>query len=180
MAVSLFTNSKIIRSKGDIEEIQTSRKIEDNRSKSFKAEKIESPHHEEIMDLLERIRISISKGKSQYKDKPSAEYDQDILGEPKKQVKEIIPEEKLLMKQRKHRNKIPNSMPSPSQWEQHLQVHEWMPVGLELAPNHLQLRIQKNLGQINCHHSFRQNYVKAHRFSCISRENDSTQQPRII
>ncbi|XLR53458.1 hypothetical protein S83_004130 [Arachis hypogaea] len=89
MAVSPFTNSKIIRSKGDIEEIQTSRKIEDNRSKSFKAEKIESPHHEEIMDLLERIRISISKGKSQYKDKPSAEYDQDILGEPKKQVKGI-------------------------------------------------------------------------------------------
>ncbi|RYR74457.1 hypothetical protein Ahy_A02g009185 [Arachis hypogaea] len=35
MAVSPFTNSKIIRSKGDIEEIQTSRKIEDKRSKSF-------------------------------------------------------------------------------------------------------------------------------------------------
>ncbi|XP_025621831.1 uncharacterized protein [Arachis hypogaea] len=87
MAVSPFTNSKIISSKGDTEGVQTSRKTEDKRSKSFKAEKTESPHHEEIMDLLKRIRISISKGKSQYKDKPSAEFDRDILGEPKKQVK---------------------------------------------------------------------------------------------
>ncbi|XLT82624.1 hypothetical protein HN873_004377 [Arachis hypogaea] len=89
MVVSPFTNSKIIRSKGDTEGIQTSRKTEDKRSKSFKVEKTESSHHEEIMDLLKRIQISISKGKSQYKDKPSAEYDQDILGEPKKQVKGI-------------------------------------------------------------------------------------------
>ncbi|XP_052113720.1 uncharacterized protein LOC107473780 [Arachis duranensis] len=69
MAVSPFTNSKIIRSKGDTDGIQTSRKTEDKRSKSFKVEKTESSHHEEIMDLLKRIQISISKGKSQYKDK---------------------------------------------------------------------------------------------------------------
>ncbi|MED6184593.1 hypothetical protein PIB30_048925 [Stylosanthes scabra] len=86
-AVSPFSNSKMIKSKGDSKGVQTSRRNEDKRSKSFKGEKIESPHHEEIMDLLKRIRISISMGNIQNKDKPSPEYDRDIIGEPKKQVK---------------------------------------------------------------------------------------------
>ncbi|MED6155072.1 hypothetical protein PIB30_002284 [Stylosanthes scabra] len=96
-AVSPFTNSKTIKCKGDSKGVQTSRRNEDKRSKSFKGEKSESPHHEEIMDLLKRIRISISKGNSQNKDNPTPEHGRDILDDPKKQVKGNISKPKDLL-----------------------------------------------------------------------------------
>ena len=96
-AVSPFTNSSI-RSEGNKGD-QTSRRNEHKRSKSFNGKKTKSPDQEEIIALLKRIRISISKGDSQNigkrsfntdKEKPSTESNRDILGEPEKQVKGIV------------------------------------------------------------------------------------------
>ncbi|XP_061342689.1 SAP-like protein BP-73 [Gastrolobium bilobum] len=91
-----FTNSSI-RSDGD-KDGQTSRRNENKRPQSFDGKKSKSSDQEEIIALFRRIQSSISKGDSHDtmsktssnadKDKPSTESILDILGEPKKQVKD--------------------------------------------------------------------------------------------
>ncbi|XP_028764966.1 uncharacterized protein LOC114722987 [Neltuma alba] len=79
---------------------RTKKGDENQRPRTFDGNRSKSPDQEEIIALLRRIQLSISKGESQgsptsspHKDKPSVESILDVLRESGKQVKDKVSEE---------------------------------------------------------------------------------------